>query len=814
MPDVLRLATYRPLRALLLLSSLTLAGYVAAQPSATEVTAVQKSFSPLLGGCGGAYFLAEPGELRVEVAKRDRNVRDTATVMRVLLVSPDRRVLQEETIADDGRPTGSGLGPQQQVQLSTRVERRGVYAVNVTVSNDRYGYEMFWSFRSNCPRYIIETARGHKDERHQEPIVLGSPEQPADICFLPRQGELNLDASGLRAQAGPLQVFDSRDNLLATLPVDATGKTSHTFPAGESREVVPWRLHLPAAQGVLNADGLTRGDKGDAIPNLCCWSPDPASWFPLQQNRWLLTPYHRTAYAAPGATGEFAFQVRNDAKQPREVQLRLEFAGQPWSATLSTDRVALKPGETAPVTVRYTAPADKAPHSCHVIASPQNDERFSTYSTLTVMPGEAPAARPLAMPIMLKPYAHENEQFGYSPGYPLDNQLYFDAADHPCTQVPGGVAVLRDGQWRKTDFASAVTSRTPAFEGNDFAPQTTKIAFDADGDMYLLARCGATAALLHSADQGRTFAAYALPGGVGGYDLEQFSGHNVPAAPPAIVRFLATVPQDPKLKWRRVHDLELFAPVKHDGRLEIGAPHLVSRQCLGFSGHSGMPSSVVSRGDKIHVVWGEATDPAVTVPGVPTYVATFNRATGELSAPALVGYGPPANDVHNTPSITMDGDGYLHVLVGTHGRPFQYARSLKPNDASAGWTEPAAAAEGQSQTYVGFVCGPDNTLHVTFRLWRYGEFFPGASGATLAYQRKRPGQPWEAPRVLVVAPFSEYSVFYHRLTSDHAGRLFLSYDYWSTHWFYRNDHPGNRRAVLMSPDGGDTWQLAADRDLQ
>jgi hypothetical protein len=227
-----------------------------------------------------------------------------------------------------------------------------------------------------------------------------------------------------------------------------------------------------------------------------------------------------------------------------------------------------------------------------------------------------------------------------------------------------------------------------------------------------------------------------------------------------------------------------------------------------------MPSAVVSWGDRVHVTWGEATDPAVTVPGVPTFVATYDRRTGQTSAPVLVGYGPPANDVHNTPSITVDGEGYLHVLVGTHGRPFQYTRSLQPNSADGGWTPAAAAAEGQNQTYIGFVCGPDNTLHVVFRLWRWGEPYPDSSHATLAYQRKRPGQPWEAPRVLVVAPFSEYSVFYHRLTLDHAGRLFLSYDYWSTYWFYRNDHPGNRRAVLMSPDGGDTWQLAADKDLR
>jgi hypothetical protein len=162
----------------------------------------------------------------------------------------------------------------------------------------------------------------------------------------------------------------------------------------------------------------------------------------------------------------------------------------------------------------------------------------------------------------------------------------------------------------------------------------------------------------------------------------------------------------------------------------------------------------------------------------------------------------------------MDQRGYLHVIIGTHGRPFQYARSRQPNDSSAGWTQPRVIGEGLKQTYIGLVCSNDNTLHVVYRLWRYGEPFPHSTHATLAYQRKRPGQPWDTPRLLAISPFSEYSIFYHRLTLDRQGRLFLSYDYWSTFWFYRNDHPGDRRTLLMSPDGGQTWKLAEDKDLR
>jgi hypothetical protein len=78
----------------------------------------------LMGGVGGVYFLAEPGELVVEIVKCDRNRRNVLTELRAILAGPDRRVVQEVTIPDDGKPPGSGLGPAQQCRLSVHVGRR------------------------------------------------------------------------------------------------------------------------------------------------------------------------------------------------------------------------------------------------------------------------------------------------------------------------------------------------------------------------------------------------------------------------------------------------------------------------------------------------------------------------------------------------------------------------------------------------------------------------------------------------------------------------------------------------------------------
>ncbi|MBM3889408.1 MAG: hypothetical protein FJ388_09805, partial [Verrucomicrobia bacterium] len=406
---------------------------------------------------------------------------------------------------------------------------------------------------------------------------------------------------------------------------------------------------------------------------------------------------------------------------------------------------------------------------------------------------------------VLKPYQHENKQFGHLPDYPTESQVYFDLRNRPFIITSGGIATWRDGEWILLSGSK------------DVSAVCSKVAFDRDNNLYILATIAGAATLLHSADGGQTFAACALPSRGGqsrALDMEEFTGHNLPDGPPPILRYTRTA-KDPKLFWRALHDLELFLPKKAGGRLVMGEPILITRQCIGLASHSGIPSSVVSRGSKVHIVWGEATDPKAPGPGVPAFVATYDRETERLGKSALVGHGAPPNDIHNSPSIAVDSQALLHVLAGTHGRPFPYARSLKPNDAGGGWTEPSVMGENLSQTYIGMVCGPDDTLHAAFRLWRTSvDPFPASHYATLAYQRKRPGQPWEPPRILIVPPFSEYSVFYHRLTMDRKGRLFLSYDYWSTFWFYRNDHFGRRRTLLMSPDGGDTWKLAQTKDLQ
>jgi len=758
-----------------------------------------------MGGCGGAYFLVQPGELELVVAKRDRNRRGRHTELRALLVGPDREVLQERAIPDDGIVKGESMGPVQTVTLKARVESPGIYGLNVTVSQDRYGEEMVWGFRSSCERFVIETARGHKDERHQEPIVLESFDQAGEIWFLPWQNEMVLQGQSLLPEGGDVLLVNSQGEEIDRLEVGEDGSFRGEVPASVSREHFPWGLRLPSMKGTLHVDGLTRWERGQPFENMCLWSPTKDAFFPYQQCRWLLTPYRRVVYSELGGSQEISFRVHNNDTRVREVQLSIEgVEEQVVETALSKKTLKLDSGETREIRLHLRRSKKKKGKKLvrfRVRAVVDGLEEISSFSSVEVRTGLPPVKEALDLPFHLKPYTHENAQRGYLPEYPLDNQVYFDLDNTPAVLGVEEIHARRKGVWDSCEIPQLREGWRSA---------SSKVAFGGKGDLYLLARKEGQLGLLYTRGWGRPFQGCLLPTGGSGSqsgDLEQFSGHNTPDGPPPVVRFTQRA-RDPNRIWRRIQDLDLFLPILTDQGLDEGDGIRLSDKCIGLSAHSGIPSSIVSLGGKVHVVWAEATDPEEKVPGVPTFVATVNRETGTASEPALVGYGPPPNDIHNTPSITMDSRGFLHVLIGTHGRPFQYVRSLEPNTANKGWTEPRVLGENLRQTYVGFVCDPEDTLHVVFRLWKNGcDPFQHSSFATLAAMRKEKDGDWEGPEILLLPPFSEYSIFYHRLTIDRVGRLFLSYDYWSTYWFYRNDHFGSRRSLMMSQDQGKSWKL-------
>ena len=303
-----------------------------------------------------------------------------------------------------------------------------------------------------------------------------------------------------------------------------------------------------------------------------------------------------------------------------------------------------------------------------------------------------------------------------------------------------------------------------------------------------------------------------IPGG--SFDIEQFTGNNALDRVPPILTYTNVAPHP--ARFANYNDLNMYLPTREGDELVLGEPIFIAHNCLGSCQHSGGPASTVTRDGKTYIVWGEISPD--DAPGVPTYVATVDHATRTVGEKVLLGYGPPVNDVHNVPAITMDSAGYLHVLIGAHGQPFGYVRSLTPGDAYGGWTERVDALSAGRitddsdedgfglQTYISLVCGPDDALHSAFRQWRQGpdEHIPGTNFAALSVQRRPADGEWG------------YSIYSHKRTVDRAGNLYLSYSHWTSDNTYQDDFPGRyeHMAVVVSRDGGVTWKLVETSDFE
>ena len=145
-----------------------------------------------------------------------------------------------------------------------------------------------------------------------------------------------------------------------------------------------------------------------------------------------------------------------------------------------------------------------------------------------------------------------------------------------------------------------------------------------------------------------------------------------------------------------------------------------SRGCE--SATAGTGNKIITYQGKTHVAWLDSNEN-----GYFAVVRTLDRKTGTWSQTHTIG---KSHDNHGRPAMTIDRQGYLHVVYGLHHNAIPYRRSLRPNDASA-WTEPIVF--GNKLSYPTLMCGADGALYLTGRYeW---------SGVRLYV--KPPGQAWE-----------------------------------------------------------------------
>jgi len=458
--------------------------------------------------------------------------------------------------------------------------------------------------------------------------------------------------------------------------------------------------------------------------------------------------------------------------------------------------------------------------------------------------GQSSAAdtQPTTSPQSITPIRHqpywlgERELLGYAPEF-QPNIIDFDSQNRPYIRVGHMVQTLdSSGRWLKLDFIRELNARrfNEHYRTGEF--QEERVVFDAadiaymhlDGMGYLRGGNPGLSLLAKSMDHCRSWEVYRLP--PGGARLEYWAGHNTMTHPPAILIF---------------HDktLLLLAPEKDaNGKLLSEGPVEVSSDSLMVPNHSGAANSVVTVGDKTHIIWPGATAPNGES-GTPQYIATFDRITRKMGPTVFLGMaGKGSPDAHCMPAVCVDSKGYLHVIMGAHGQKMLYMRSREPNSTTSGWSEASSIGTPDkinniSLSYIALVCDPEDTLHLVIRQAYLPESHMG-----LSYTRKKAGADWENTRELVIPFHSDYSCWYHKLSIDRKGRLFLNYSYFANYLTepeidaYRRKWPADGLVVknvtswnsnrfncgsvnphdpvlLMSEDGGDTWKFAATADF-
>ncbi len=770
---------------------------------------------PAIRGQAAVVLKTSRPDLVVTITKFDLNLYEGADLLVGELYDGHRQHVASCRIEDDGNPNkGGGQTAQPQTaELRARVAAPGICRLEVGAPTSS---ETVWGFETNADGYLVTGCD-----------TLNNGAAGAPILFLPpvKPGRLTLQALHQPGvQKAPL--------------TDAAGKLLHTFNLAkpgqdDSFEVTattgdrsgPWRLELAHLDVKWSLAGVS------------WWTADPAAFFDVQPYEHLIFPFHQVRHVEPGGSARLVYQLRNRTATPAVYRVGLEAPAE-ITARLAAPAgpVAVNPLGQAEVVVELTAdkPLANAVRGAVTVVREDRPE-VATSAGFELRPGPSPVSRPVPVPIVEQAYQHENGQFGYAPDY-VANEVYFDLHNRPVIRertankyVSTGLEFLTADGWVHRSFMEALKAAFPEYRGMYGASGFlgAKVAFDGDGDAYTLVSVRAPmaeTALLHTADEGRTYEVIKLPGG--SINLEQFTGHNALREPPPVLVHKKTA--DFPARFADVNDLLLYLPRKAGGKLVVGEPVLVSRRDLGACQHSGGPAATATRDGRTHLVWGEVTEDKV--PGVPTYAATFDHASRRLSEKLFVGYAPPVNDVHNVPGVCLDSAGYVHIITGAHGEPFVYRRSLKPNDVSAGLTDPVPVlsagritkdsdADGVGgQTYLSLVCGPDDTLSIAYRQWRAGvdPWFDGALYAALSFQQKPKDGPWGPAQPIVVPPRPGYSIYYHKLTIDRRGRLYLSYSYLTEDATYQSDFPDlyHHRALVMSADGGRTWKLVETSDFR
>lgn len=470
-------------------------------------------------------------------------------------------------------------------------------------------------------------------------------------------------------------------------------------------------------------------------------------------------------------------------------------------------------------------------------------------------------------------YKREREMYGYDPRF-FPNMPTFDGSGRPVlvagvhegkgnnsTVYPSYaygddqyIQRLENDEWKAYSVTDIIRSAfsLPEWNGSIFSGVKLiheKVEFDDSGDAYLLACLDNPPVaqqnwvLLYSKGGQNSFKnwqGYTLPA-IGDeclyhkehYNFQAYTPHSNRSIPPALIYDQSNVV--PLTKGTQ--GLTIGTPTSL-----IGTNTSITDFAAGYT-HSGGLNSTATVGDVTHFVFARLdSNLGNNTTDTDMYYSSYNHVTDTVVDPVYLtttGSCCLSPDNHNIPFILSDSTGKLHVVAGSHQKEFKYltAETHSNGTINGAWSTAVDVVSLNENlepynTYPGMAIDSQNNIHLVFRK------VDAQNRYSLHYMYKPAAGQWQDKGELVIPASGTYSVYYHKLTMDNQGRLFLTYFYY--HHFltatdegeYKDRWPleliktggiaevnlysgikAHNSVILMSDNGGTSWKLAKSGDL-
>jgi len=423
------------------------------------------------------------------------------------------------------------------------------------------------------------------------------------------------------------------------------------------------------------------------------------------------------------------------------------------------------------------------------------------------------------------------------PDFPAPSAVVFDSANRPwilCTDEADehfySLSVLRDDGWEHFDLEELLRPLVPDLRISNINCifDLGYMGIDRDDRIYAMVpvwkeneRRGAKGhdtppayALVATADGGQSFSRALLPTWTipapnitSTWTVSFVQGDNSarrPNHPPAVANWFFL---EPFQGFASVHRLSVYLPEWKNGELILGDPIEISDRALGMVSHSGS-ECLASVGDRVFLAYLAFPDDDPLVDRTILRVAEIDRTTRGIVRDIVVedpvkDMGRIHADIHPSPAIATDAEGFLHIISGSHNEPFRYFRSKAAGTLEAGITEPEILAGRQS--YPSFNISPNGSFGLAYRIV-----------PALWFSSRPVGEKtWTPSKKLIQTPpfYGKYTAFYHTLQHDRRGGLFLTFTLFDHHkerGWVQGHYP---RAMIHSVDGGQTWQQTTTKIL-